>query len=359
MNQPGGGYPRCVASDAPPGLRFGLDDEPGLRRRGRARISYVDDATGEAVTDPDTLARIRALAVPPAWTDVWIAADPCAHVQATGRDARGRKQYRYHDDFRRHQEEAKFDQLVPFGHALPGLRRRVDTDLRRRGLPRERLLALVVSLLERTLVRVGNEEYSKANGSFGLTTLRDRHAKVHGREVTLRFNAKSNKLHAVTFEDPRLAKLVRRSQELPGETLFQYVAVDGQQHPIRSSDVNEYLRETTGIDVTAKSFRTWTATLYAAVALGGAEPPSSDTEGRRTVNAMLKVVSAELNNTPAVCRRSYVHPGIVTAYRDGTLADRWASTPARGSSRLSTDERKLVKVLEGVTNPGAGPCGSG
>jgi DNA topoisomerase-1 len=216
----GAGYAERVGT-TPNGLRFGLDDEPGIRRRGTKRFHYVDDLTLRRLTDEVTLARIRALAVPPAWTDVWIASSPSTHVQATGRDARGRKQYRYHPDFRRHQEEAKFELLAPFGGGLPGLRRRLDADLRLTGLPRERLLALIIVLLERTLMRIGTEEYARANRSFGLTTLRDRHVTINGSTVRLRFAGKSNKLYTVDFQDPRLARLVRRCQDLPGQTLFR------------------------------------------------------------------------------------------------------------------------------------------
>jgi DNA topoisomerase-1 len=331
---------------APPGLRFGIDDEPGVRRRGHRRPRYYHDLTGEEVGDPELLERIRALVIPPAWTDVWISADPCSHVQATGRDAKGRKQYRYHPAFRQHQEEAKFDLLAPFGHALPRLRRRVDHDLRRRGLPRDRVVAVVVELLERTLVRVGNEEYARANGSFGLTTLRDRHVRIDGSHLRLRFPAKSSKVHTVTFDDPRLAKLVRRCQELPGQLLFQFVDGDGEQHPIRSSDVNDYLREATDLDATAKTFRTWTATVYAAAALASQPAPESKREAQRSVTAMLAVVSRELNNTPAVCRRSYVHPMVVDSFTSGQLADQWHDASARGSNALSHEERKLLSLLD-------------
>ena len=324
---------RAAATRPPAGLHFGLDDEPGIRRTGHRRPRYRDELTGDVVDDAELLERIRALAVPPAWTDVWISADPRSHVQATGRDARGRKQYRYHPGFRQHQEEAKFELLVPFGHALPALRRRVERDLRRAGLPRDRVVAVIVELLARTLVRVGNEEYARANGSFGLTTLRDRHVKVDGAHLRLRFTGKSSKVHEVALDDPRLARLVRRCQELPGQLLFQFVDGDGAQHPVRSSDVNDYLREVTGVDATAKTFRTWNASLFAAVALAAQPAPETERARRAVVTAMVKVVAAELNNTPAVCRRSYVHPRLVERYLAGELATEWAATSARGSPR--------------------------
>lgn len=329
----------------PRGLRFGTDDEPGIRRHGRARPRY-EDARGKAVSDARTLARIAQLAVPPAWTDVWIAADPRSHVQATGRDARGRKQYRYHPRYRAHQDEEKFEMLVPFGHGLPALRRQVDHDLGSRGMPRDRVVAAVVELLDQTLVRVGNEEYARANGSFGLTTLRNRHVDVTGTLLRLRFPGKSKKQFDVTLDDARLARVVVRCQDLPGQLLFQFVDSDGEPRPVRSSDVNAYLRAHMAIDATAKTFRTWNATVYAAAALSGVAAPDSAREGKATVTAMLEVVSAQLNNTPAVCRRSYVHPMIVDAYLDGSLEGRWKAASGRGSSALSIEERKTLSMLD-------------
>ena len=331
---------------APRGLRFGVDDEPGIRRHGHRRATYTKDGSGKPVRDKRVLERIQHLAVPPAWTDVWISADPRSHVQATGRDARGRKQYRYHPRYREHQEEAKFDLLVPFGRALPQLRRQLDRDLRRHGVPRERVIAAVVELLDRTLIRVGNEEYAKANGSFGLTTLRNRHVRVEGSHLRMHFAGKSKKQFDVSFDDPRLARVVTRCQDLPGQLLFQYVNGDDTPRPVRSSDVNDYLREHTGLDATAKTFRTWNATVYAATALATVPPPDTAREGRSTVMAMLKVVSSELNNTPAVCRRSYIHPVVIDDYLGGRLAERWSSASARGPLRLSAEERKTLSLLE-------------
>ncbi len=330
------------------GLRFGLDDEPGIRRHGHRRPRYVDEVTGEELDDTETLARIAALAVPPAWTDVWISADPCSHVQATGRDARRRKQYRYHADFRQQQEEAKFELLEPFGRALPQLRRTVRHDLGRAGLPQARVIAIIVELLERTLVRVGNEEYARSNGSFGLTTLRDRHVRIEGSHLRMRFTGKSAKVHEVAFDDQRLSRLVRRCQELPGQILFQFVDGDGVQHPVRSSDINDYLRAATGLDATAKTFRTWSASVFAATALAAQPQPETVREGRATVTAMLKVVAGELNNTPAVCRRSYVHPAVVDRYLSGQLAEQWAGLSARGSRDLTAEERRFLGFLAAV-----------
>lgn len=334
------------ALDLPRGLVFALDDAPGITRRGTRRFRYLDQATGREVRDAETLARIRSLAIPPAWTQVWISIDPNAHLQATGRDAKGRKQYRYHDQFRSHRDEAKFDQLAPFGRALPQLRRTVEHDLALPGLPAEKVTALVVSLLERTYVRVGNEEYARTNGSFGLTTLRTRHVQPAGGALRIRFTAKSAKSHLVVIDDRRLVRLIRRCQELPGQLLFQYVDGAGGSHPVRSSEVNDYLRRATGHDHTAKTFRTWGATVMASVALGAMPPPTSAREGRQVVRDMLAAVSGALNNTPAVCRRSYVHPKVVESYLDGTLARQWPITSARGSRRLTPDERRLISLLD-------------
>ena len=327
-------------------LFFGSDDEPGIRRQGRQRVRYVDDLTGEQIDDTDTIERIRSLAVPPAWTDVWIAADPWSHVQATGRDARGRKQFVYHAQYRQQQDEAKFELLAPFGHALPALRRQLVVDLRRRGLPQERVLALVVTLLEDTFVRIGNEEYARTNGSFGLTTLRDRHVRADGSGVRLRFPGKSGKGHDVAIDDPRLARLVRKCQELPGQVLFQYLGEDDVPRPLRSSEVNDYLRDVTGLEATAKTFRTWSATVLAAAGLAALPAPTTVREGRRVVTEMLSMVSSELNNTPAVCRRSYIHPEVIERYLDGNLGRDWAEASARGSRLLSPEERRLLHLLE-------------
>jgi DNA topoisomerase I len=327
-------------------LTFVTDDLPGIRRRGQTRFRYVDQLTGEPVTDPDVLARIRSLAVPPAWTDVWICADPCGHLQATGRDSRRRKVYRYHPDFREEREAAKFDQLVPFGQVLGPLRSTVDEDLALRGLPLERVAALVVTLLERTFVRVGNEEYARDNRTFGLTTLRDRHAEIRGDGVELRFKGKGAKVWAVGVANRRLARLVRRCQDLPGQVLFQCEAEDGTPTPITSTDVNEYLRDRSGLDLTAKTFRTWGGTLLAATELVEADRPASERLRRRVVNEVVQEAADVLGNTLAVCKRSYVHPVVLDAFEDGSLPDRWADGPNRDGYGLSSDERRLLHLLE-------------
>ncbi|MGD9798197.1 MAG: DNA topoisomerase IB [Acidimicrobiia bacterium] len=333
------------SSPLPGSLAFGLDDEPGIRRTGRRRFRYIDERSGRAVVDAGTLDRIARLAIPPAWQDVWISTDPNGHLQATGRDARRRKQYRYHPEFRAHQEEAKFDLLVPFGRQLPRLRRRVAADLGRPGLPLERVVALVVRLLEATNVRVGNEEYVRSNRSFGLTTLRDRHATMEGTRLRLRFNGKGAKVHEVSITDRRLARLVLRCQDLPGQVLFQHVDDEGS-HPVRSTDVNDYLRAATGLDASAKVFRTWGATVLAAAGFAAAPTPSGPTEARRLTNAVLRPVAEEVHNTLTVCRQSYVHPRVVAIFQAGDFATEWAATSARGSTWLTPDERRLLQLLE-------------
>ncbi len=324
-------------------LTWSDDREPGLRRRRAGRgFAYYD---GErALRDAPTLARIRALAIPPAWTDVWICADPDGHLQATGRDARGRKQYRYHPRYREHCELAKFEHLAVFGRALPKVRNRVTLDLGRRGLERERVVATVVQLLESTLIRVGNEEYAQTNNSFGLTTLRRRHARLDKGGVRLRFRGKSGLEHEVAVTDPRLRRIIRQCQDLPGQLLFQYTDETGV-HPISSHDVNEYLREATAMDITAKEFRTWTATVAAATDLAERPVPESQREAQREITAAVKAVSKQLGNTPAVCRRSYVHPLVIESYRTGALPDLWRR-PAPRVAGLMLEERKLLGLLE-------------
>ncbi|MFO0845639.1 MAG: DNA topoisomerase IB [Gemmataceae bacterium] len=303
------------------GLRFVRDDHPGIRRVPKGKgFGYVD-AEGKWVRDRETLARTRALAVPPAWTDVWICPHPDGHIQATGRDAKGRKQYRYHPRWRQARDETKYSRMIAFGQALPRLRARVEADLALPGLPREKVLATVVRLLETTLIRVGNEEYAKANGSFGLTTLRNRHVRVEGEQVRFAFRGKSGVRHRIDVRDRRLARVVRRCRDLPGQLLFQYVGDDGQTHGVDSADVNEYLREAAGEEFTAKDFRTWAGTVLAARALSEFEAFDSEAQARRNVVAAVEAVAQRLGNTTSVCRKCYVHPEVVNAYLDGTLAE--------------------------------------
>jgi DNA topoisomerase-1 len=309
--------PADAAEDA--GLRYITDAEPGIRRRRAGRGFTYTGPNGKRITDRARLAWIRSLAIPPAWSDVWICTSQRGHLQATGRDARGRKQYRYHPDWRSTRDEAKFERMAAFGKALPRIRRRVEKDLRRRGLPRERVLAAVVLLLEKTRVRVGNEEYAQENRSFGLTTLRDRHAQVASTRIRLRFRGKGGKVSDVELFDARLARVVSRCQDLPGQELFAYLDEDGEVRTVGSSDVNDYLRAISGQDFTAKDFRTWAGTVLAVWALREFEQVDSQAQAKRNVVRAVERVAKWLGNTPAVSRKSYVHPGVIDAYLDGDV----------------------------------------
>jgi DNA topoisomerase I len=301
------------------GLIYTSDDEPGIRRVRRGKgFEYVGPG-GERITDPATLDRIRALVIPPAWRHVWITTRPRGHLQATGRDARGRKQPRYHDRWRETRDANKFDRMADFGRILPRIRARVARDLRRDGLPKEKVVAAVVRLLETTFARVGNEEYAKQNRSYGLTTLRDRHVKVEGSTVRFVFRGKSGVEVSVGVTDRRVARVIKRCEELPGQMLFQYQD-GGELKTVTSDDVNEYLREASGEDVTAKDFRTWAATVLAACALREAPRFDSETEAKRNVVAAIDEVARKLGHTRAVCRRSYVHPAVIDTYVRGAFA---------------------------------------
>ncbi len=332
-------------SDVPSHLTWCDDTEPGIRRRRAGKGFTYLTGTGRRVTNAATLRRIKALAIPPAWTDVWISPDANGHLQATGRDAKGRKQYRYHAQYRAHRDSAKFDRLYDFGMALPAIRKQIAHDIGRRGMPKEKVIATVIRLLESTLVRVGNEGYARDNGSFGLTTLRDQHAKFTASSVRLVFKGKHGIASDVAVRDKRVRRIVKQCQDLPGQVLFQYVGDDGSPHPVSSTDVNEYLREVTGLPVTAKDFRTWMGTLLATSAFAALSPPRSETVARRGIVRVCETVSAHLGNTTAVTRSSYVHPNVIEWYRDGTLAERWRATPSRGSARLVVEERKLLSLL--------------
>ena len=319
---PAGALPESDSDDASQaareaGLRYVSDDRPGFRRvRAGRGFRYLDPA-GRPLRDPDALARIRSLAIPPAWSDVWISPDPSGHLQATGRDARRRKQYRYHPRFRSARDEAKFERILAFAAALPRIRARVDADLARPGLPREKVLALVVRLLDRTLIRVGNDEYARSNRSFGLTTLRDRHVRVDGSTIRFRFRGKGGRAVEVDLRDRRLAGLVRRCQELPGQELFQYLDPAGEPRDVRSEDVNDYIRAAGGSEFSAKDFRTWHATVLAYRALRALEPEPG--RPARPVVRAVRQVAERLGNTAAVARASYVHPAVLEAYTDGQL----------------------------------------
>jgi DNA topoisomerase-1 len=328
------------------GLRFANDSKPGITRRRRGRGFSYHGPDGSAITDPEQLARIRALAIPPAWTDVWICPWPTGHIQATGRDARGRKQHRYHADWRAHRDEQKYSRLIAFAKALPRIRRRVDEDLSKPGLPREKVLATVVRLLELTLIRVGNDEYTRLNKSFGLTTLRDRHVKVSGTTARFRFRGKGGKEHEVGLRDRRLAGLIRRCQELPGQELFQYDE-DGVVGDVTSDDVNAYIREIAGEEFSAKDFRTWAGTVLAYRALRGLEPAANEHQTRRNVVEAIRQTAGVLGNTAAVCRASYVHPAVLEAYVDGRIdAAAVASDANTAAAAAQTDPREERAVVE-------------
>ena len=306
-------------------LHYAGELEPHYRRIRAAGGSRIVDADGTTVRDPETLERIRKLVIPPAWSDVRIAVDAKAHMQATGRDARGRKQYRYHAEWRRARDAGKFAHIVAFGEVLPTIRERVQADLRREGLPRPKVLAAIVKLLETTLIRIGNAEYARENGSYGLTTLRNRHVAVAGSRMQFEFRAKSGKMVRLELADRRLARIVRACRELPGQHLFQYLDDEGNRHSVGSGDVNDYLREASGQDFTAKDFRTWGGTVLAASLLlgDGTAPPEL------SLPQIVKQVAANLGNTPAVCRGSYMHPVIIAAATDAAVAARLRRHHAR------------------------------
>ena len=328
------------------GLTYVSDHEPGIRRRaGKLGIEFVDQ-DDQVIRDEEVLARIRKLVIPPAWTDVWISPDSDGHIQATGRDARGRKQYRYHDDWRAERDRHKYGRLYAFGRALPKLRKRVDGDLAKAGLPREKVLAAVVRLLEITLIRVGNDEYAKTNRSFGLTTLRKRHVTLKSAGAVFEFRGKSGVMHTTGFSDRRLARVLSRCQELRGQRLFQYLDDGGQKRPVESHDVNDYIRSTIGEDFSAKDFRTWAGTLYAARALVLAGQESGSPCSKTTVTTCVKAVAGLLGNTPAVCRTCYIHPAVFEAEASGRLSPKLA-----GESRSA--ELALLRLLEDASLAGS------
>jgi DNA topoisomerase I len=332
------------------GLRYVNDAMPGiLRRRDGDSVRYVD-ADGAEVRDEATLARIKSLAIPPAWTDVWICARDNGHLQATGRDARGRKQYRYHPRWRAVRDEVKYERMISFGKALPSIRKAVDEALRLPGLPREKVLATVVYLLQVTMMRIGNEEYARTNKSFGLTTLRNRHVRVDGSEVEFKFRGKSGVYHAVRVADRRLARIIQRARELPGQELFQYVDDDGKPHAVDSADVNDYLRSITGEDYTAKDFRTWSGTVLAALALQEFEKFDSEAQAKKNIVRAIETVAERLGNTPTICRKCYVHPAIIDAYLDGTvlqaLRERTEQSLVEDLHALQPEEAAVMALLQ-------------
>src|SRR5919198_3719255 len=328
------------------GLRYVTDAVPGIRRkRAGKRFSYLG-LDGKPLRDPDQLRRIKSLVIPPAWTEVWVCPSPRGHLQATGRDARGRKQYRYHPRWREARDETKYERMIAFGEALPRIRERVERDLALPDLPREKVLATVVRLLDTTSIRVGNEEYARQNGSFGLTTLRNRHVDVAGSTLRFHFRGKGGKEYRVDLKDRRLARIVQRCQDLPGQDLFQYVDDDGDLQAVESDDINEYLREISGQDFTAKDFRTWAGTVLAACALEGLEAFESETEARRNVVQAIDSVAEQLGNTRVVCRRCYVHPAVIDAYLDRSLTGALKRRVEEESlGRLSSEEAGVLALL--------------
>jgi DNA topoisomerase I len=344
-----------VLSAKEAGLRYVTDAQPGIRRRKSGKGFRYFDADGKPVRDRETLQRIRSLVIPPAWTEVWICADERGHLQATGRDARGRKQSRYHPRWRVVRDETKYERMLLFGTALRRLRARLEEDLALPGLPRNKVLATIVRLMERTLIRVGNEEYARENGSYGLTTMRAKHAQVNGSKVVFHFRGKSGKLHAVGVEDRRLARIVRQCQDLPGHELFEYRDELGETRKIDSADVNDYLRAVTGEDFTAKDFRTWAGTVLAAMALREFEEPASETEAKKNVVQAIKAAAQQLGNTPAVCRRCYVHPAVLECYLAGKLERRIRRKVKEATDEvlyeaeeeaLREEERAVIQLLQ-------------
>lgn len=329
------------------GLRYVTDAIPGIRRGGRAGHFEYFDSEGRLIQDEETLARIKKLVLPPAWTDVWIAPYANAHLQATARDARGRKQYRYHAKWRALREETKFARMLEFGNALPKLRTRVEQHLGLPGLARDKVLATVVRLLEITLIRVGNEEYAKANHSYGLTTLRNRHVHINGNELAFEFRGKSGRQHRIGLRDRRVANIVRRCKELPGAELFQYLDEQGQRHSVDSQDVNEYLHRIGGSEFTAKDFRTWAGSVCALDALLECPPCSSQTELKTTLTGVIKNVAQRLGNTPTVCRKHYIHPAVLDAFQTDGLATVRSTAPTRDVQRA---ERALMELLAAASH---------
>ncbi len=332
--------PTILSPDGQSELLYVHDDEPGISRRRAGKGFSYRAPDGAVIRDEETLARIRKLAIPPAWTDVWISPEPRGHIQATGRDVKGRKQYRYHDDWSSARSTTKYGRMAAFGRALPKIRERVDADLSKRGLTREKVLATAVRLLELTLIRVGNKEYAKQNKSYGLTTLNKRHVDVDGSAMVFAFKGKSGVTHKVSVKDRRLARIMRDIQDLRGQHLFKYRDENGDLVPVESADVNAYIREIAGEDFSAKDFRTWAGTVSAARALCLEQPPSSKAEEKRVIMRCVRAVSGVLGNTPTVCRSSYVHPKVLEAYANGTIC---GAFPAPEHAKF---EEALIAFLE-------------
>jgi len=332
------------------GLRYVSDDRPGYTRKAKGEDFDWLDADGEPIRDEQRLLRIKRLAIPPAWTEVWVSPLANGHIQATGRDARGRKQYVYHDRWREVRDENKYDRIISFGKTLPKIRRRIARDLKLPGLPRNKVLATVVQLLERTFIRIGNEEYARENKSFGLTTMKDRHVEVKGAKLRFRFRGKSGREHEVDVTDGRIANIISKLQDLPGQDLFQYVDHDGKVRDITSQDVNEYLREITGEDFSAKDFRTWAGTVLIAIALNAQEQFETPKQAKSNINTAIKAVAKILGNTPAICRKCYVHPAVLENYLDQKSIDGLKQTTEDALEKedvdLRSSETAILKFLK-------------
>ena len=350
--------PHPVDSAKAAGLRYTTDSAPGIRRlKSGTGFRYLTPA-GKPVRDPVELHRIRSLVIPPAWTDVWICPDPLGHLQATGRDARGRKQHRYHPRWREVRDETKYYRMIGFARALPAIRRRTEADLRRPSLPKEKVLAAVVQLLEKTLIRVGNDEYAKQNNSYGLTTLRDAHVQISGGRVRFAFRGKSGVDHEVALDDRRLARVIKACRDIPGYELFQYLDDAGTRQTIGSADVNEYLRTITGQEFTSKDFRTWAGTVLAAELLTGFDPFESQAQAKRNIVRAVEVVAGRLGNTKAVCRKCYIHPAILESYLEGSIANalgQRVKANGRGHAGLSAAEWAVLTLLRSRTRSNPGP----
>jgi DNA topoisomerase I len=327
------------------GLRYVSDDGPGIRRVRSGKGYRYLNGQGRPLRKDSVLRRIRSLAIPPAWTDVWICPDPHGHLQATGRDAKGRKQHIYHPGWREVRNEAKYGSLVAFGRALPRIRAQVARDLRRQGLSREKVLAVIIRLLDTALIRIGNEDYARQNGSFGLTTMRDRHAVFQGGKVRFEFKGKSGIRHAIAIPDRRLARIVRQCQELPGQELFQYLDDDGRRCDVGSTDVNAYLREVSGADFTAKTFRTWAGTVLAAQLLHDCGPCETATQAKQQLGETIATVAKRLGNTKAICRKCYIHPAVMDAFTDGSLRLGKAGSANGSVRKLSSEEVAVLRFL--------------
>lgn len=332
------------------GLRHISDDQPGIRREPNGKGFRYRDPGGKIVHDSETLSRIKSLAIPPAWTGVWICPNPNGHLQATGRDDRRRKQFRYHARWREIRDETKYARMIIFARALQKIRRRVKKDMALSGLPRNKVLATVVRLLEVSLIRVGNDEYARENDSFGLTTMRNKHVDVRGSTLRFHFRGKSGKWHDMDIHDRHIAKIVGRCQDLPGQELFQFVDDEGQRRDVRSEDVNDYLREISGHDFTAKDFRTWAGTVLAAMALREFEQFDTKVQAKKNIVAAIESVAEKLGNTPAVCRKCYVHPHVLDSYLDGTLMETLQQRAEKQISRslrgLPSEEAAVLGLLQ-------------